>query len=134
MKTYIREIYDKDIERANEWLKAWGLNPLDERMYPTTGLALCEEDTHEVLYVGFVWCSNSQMAMIGFVTRNFNYKKKLPKQTRKIFMNDLTYYASGLGYHFVITWTDNQFLVGDFKKLGYTETSNKVSELILKIE
>ncbi|MDV3882905.1 hypothetical protein CMU04_06180 [Elizabethkingia anophelis] len=132
MELELREIESVDIPVVNNWLKQWKLNKLDEGMYPDTGLVLQDAFTKEGIYMGFVWCSNSKMAMIGFITRNPNYKNKLPKQTREKFIADLSSYSRGLGFTHVITWTDNKLLINDFKNLGYTETSDKVSELITK--
>ena len=118
-----------DAEMANEWLGGWKFNPLPIELYPSTGLVMSSEDGNPI-YVGFVWTSNSGMAQIGFVTRNPFYKTKLPKDTRKQFLHDLKEYAHSLGYPYVITWTENKNLIGDFVELGFRETSNRVSELI----
>lgn len=118
-----------DAEMANEWLVGWKYNPLPIELYPSTGLVMLSDDDNPI-YVGFVWTSNSGMAQIGFVTRNPFYKTKLPKDTRKDFLCQLKDYAHSLGYPYVITWTENKGLVGDFVDLGFRETSNKVSELI----
>lgn len=118
-----------DAEMANEWLGGWKFNPLPIELYPSTGLVMSSDDGNSI-YVGFVWTSNSGMAQIGFVTRNPFYKAKLPKETRKQFLHELKEYAHSLGYPYVITWTENKNLIGDFVDLGFRETSNKVSELI----
>ncbi|MDR2207177.1 MAG: hypothetical protein LBE36_13595 [Flavobacteriaceae bacterium] len=123
-----------DAEMVNDWLKGWKKNSLDVGMYPETGLVLFNQTDETPVYAGFVWIPNtSNMAMIGFVTRNPFYKKKLPKNTREKFLNMLIWLCKELGKEYVITWTDNQALVSDFKKLGLTETSNKCSELLAKI-
>lgn len=118
-----------DAVMANEWLLGWNFNPLPIELYPSTGLAMLTLDG-EPIYVGFIWTSNSGMAQIGFITRNPFNKIKLPTDTRKDFLNELKEYAHGLGYPYVITWTENKNLVGDFKDLGFRETSDKCSELI----
>lgn len=123
-----RELQNGDAEMANEWLSGWRYNPMPIQMYPDSGLVLVNSKNIPV-YVGFVWKSNSSLAQLGFITRNPNVKK-LPKDTRKDFLQQLKDYAHSLGFEFVITWTENKFLVNDFVELGFRETSNKVSELI----
>lgn len=118
-----------DAEMANQWLEGWKYNPLPVEMYPDKGLVLLNSENDPV-YVGFVWTSNSGLAQLGFITRNPFNKTKLPKNTRKEFLQSLKEYAQSLGYPYVITWTENKFLVDDFKELGFRETSNKCSELI----
>ena len=131
MSFQTRELRESNADAlmANEWLVGWEFNPLPIELYPSTGLAMLSEDG-EAVYVGFVWTSNSGMAQIGFVTRNPFIKTKLPKDTRKQFLHELKEYAHSLGYPYVITWTENKNLVGDFIDLGFRETSNKCSELI----
>lgn len=118
-----------DAEIANQWLEGWKYNPLPVEMYPDKGLVLLDSKENAV-YVGFVWTSNSGLAQLGFITRNPFNKTKLPKNIRKEFLQSLKDYAISLGYPYVITWTENKFLVDDFKELGFRETSNKCSELI----
>ena len=122
-----------EAEMANDWLEGWGKIRLDVDMYPETGLVLYNAVDGVPIYMGFVWIpETSNMAMIGFITRNPFYKAKLPKGLRKEFNQRLVTYCKELGKKVVITWTDNPFLVSDFKELGLVETSNKCSELIGK--
>lgn len=128
-----KEITDKDIDLVGEWLKGWHLTPIERSNYPDTGLVLFDKVSGESIYMGFVWCTNSKLAQIGFVTRNPFFKTKLPKDTRKKFLFELIGYAKSLGFTTVMTWAENQLLVNDFKELGMLETSDKCSELIAKI-
>lgn len=125
-----REITEGDVRTVQQWLEGWGMHPIEAGMYPSTGLLLYEKKKLTPIYMGFVWTSNSRMAQVGFITRNPFFKEKLPRGVRKDFVLGLIQYTKDLGYEYVITWTDNSFLVGDFKALGMTETSNRCSELI----
>lgn len=123
-----RTLQQGDAEMANEWLFGWNRQALPLNMYPDSGLVCLNEDKKPV-YVGFIWKSNSGLAQLGFITRN-PYVRKLPKNTRKDFLQKLKEQAHLMGFEFVITWTENKLLVEDFKELGFRETSNKCSELI----
>ena len=128
-----RLIQKTDLPIVNNWLHDWKLNKLDEDMYPNDGLVV-EDEYGNGVYAGFIWIPNSSnMAMIGFITRNPNYKTKLPKTLRTEFVSRLMARCKELGKSVIITWTDNSFLVNDFKVNGMVETSNKCSELIIKI-
>ncbi|WP_294202991.1 hypothetical protein [uncultured Chryseobacterium sp.] len=125
-----RPLQNGDADLANEWLKGWrNHQSLPVTMYPTTGLVLIDENGKEV-FIAFIWVSNSKMMQIGFITRNPDVKK-LPKETRFNFLHDVRRYCHDLGGKHLITWTNNKFLIEDFKRLGFVETSNKVSELII---
>lgn len=128
-----RFIEPKDIKTTNQWLVGWNMQALDESIFPTTGLVLYDEN--EDIYTGYVWMSNSKLAHIGFITRNpfYRNKKTINEQTRISFIDALISYARELGYTHAITWAENKFLVNDFKKLGFTETSQQCSELIVKL-
>ena len=134
LELYCRYLQEGDKEITNEWLEGWGKNRLDERMYPDTGLVMYNKEDGVSVYAGYVWIpETSNMAMIGFITRNPFYKNKLPKGIRKEFCNKLISLCKELGKTTVITWTDNKFLVGDFKEIGLAETSDSCSELIANI-
>lgn len=128
----IREVVESDFEMIAEWLIKWKLTPIERRMYSTDGYII-EDDDGNPLYSGFIWRSNSAMAMIGFVTRNPFVKIK-NKQTLKTFINELLLLCIEFGYEYVITWAESPFLVNEFKSFGMKETSNKCSELILKMK
>lgn len=133
LKLQYRKLEDGDIDMVNSWLLGWKLNPLPKGMYPETGLILYNDEDDESIYAGFVWKSNSKMAQIGFITRNPEYKVKLPKDTRKEFLKALIDYCKEMGFEYLITWAENPLLVKDFKEIGLVETSNRCSELIAKI-
>lgn len=128
-----RQIVKTDISEMGKWLLGWNKIPIEEGMYPETGIILYDNNTGNAIYAGFVWLSNSKLTQIGFVTRNPFFKTKLPRGTRKEFLKELINYAKSLGGDYLITWTEDAGLVKDFKEIGLAETSNKCSELIAKI-
>ena len=128
-----RQLEEGDVDNVNSWLEGWNSNQLPKGMYPDTGLVLYNEEDDQPIYAGFVWKSNSKMAQIGFITRNPEYKIKLPKDTRKEFLKALIDYCKEMGFEYLITWAENPLLVKDFKEIGLVETSNRCSELIAKI-
>ena len=130
----VRETTPEDIKSTNKWMLAWNKNEREEHLYPTKGLILEDTDTGEGIWAGYVWITNSAIAYIGFVTRNPNYSKnKIAKQNKENFLRELISYANKLGYSYITTWTEDPFLISDYKKIGFTETSDKTSEFILKI-
>ena len=134
MELYIRYLEHGDIDEVGKWLQGWGKTPIEKGMYPTRGLVMYDRDSGNSVYMGFVWSSDSEMAMIGFVTRNPFFKTKIPSGIRKEFLHKLIIYAKQLGFKYVCTWAESQFLVNDFKEIGLIETSDKCSELLAKLE
>ena len=132
---YISEENIKEsIDTTNEWLIGWKKNRIDPDLFPTSGLIMEDTETGEEVFIGYTWFSNSKLAQIGFITRNPNYsKQKLAKQNKESFIRELISYCYKNGYNHIITWTDHPILIHDFKKIGFTETSDKTSELIIKI-
>lgn len=131
----IREVNPDDIITANKWRIDWGGLPLDAEMHPDTGLALIDTESNEIIYIGYTWFPmTSKMAQIGFIVRNKHYSnRKLAKQNKEPFIKELISYCFKNGYKYIVTWAENPILVADFKKIGFVETSNKTSELIVKI-
>ena len=134
LELHTRYLEKGDIQLAGDWLEGWKLTRIAKGMYPDRGLVLYNKEDGEPIYMGFIWTSNSQMFMIGFVTRNPFYKVKLPKGVRKEFLWELIKYGEQLGYSYVSTWAEDKGLVNDFKELGLTETSNNVSELFARLK
>lgn len=128
----IREVVESDFEMIADWLVKWKLTPIEREMYSTDGYII-EDDEGNPLYSGFIWRSNSGIAMVGFITRN-PFVKIRNKQTLRIFINELLLLCKSFGYKYIMTWAESPFLTKRFKSFGMIETSNKCSELILKIK
>lgn len=86
-----------------------------------------------MLYIGYVWESDSEMAMVGFITRNTKARTSI-KNARRIFVQELINYASMLGFKYIASWCADEGLKKDFRDIGFTETSNKVSEFFAEIK
>ena len=128
-----RHIKEEDFENIEKWLKFWKPNDIFIRdMYPSTGLVIYDSYTNTDLYAGFVWLTNSKLAPIGFTVRN-PFTKIKNKQTLKLLINGLFLYAKELGYDYVISEAESEHLKNVFESLGMINTSNGVSEYIIKI-
>ena len=128
-----RHIKEEDFENIEKWLKFWKPNDIFIRdMYPSTGLVIYDSYTNTDLYVGFVWLTNSKLAPIGFTVRN-PFTKIKNKQTLELLINGLFLYAKELGYEYIMTWAESEHLKNVFESLGMINTSNGVSEYIIKI-
>ncbi len=132
MLTY-RHIKEEDFENIEKWLKFWKPNDVFIRdMYPSTGLVIYDSYTNTDLYAGFVWLTNSKLAPIGFTVRN-PFTKIKNKQTLELLISGLFLYAKELGYDYVISEAESEHLKNVFESLGMINTSNGVSEYIIKI-
>ena len=128
-----RHIKEEDFENIEKWLKFWKPNDIFIRdMYPSTGLVIYDSYTNTDLYVGFVWLTNSKLAPIGFTVRN-PFTKIKNKQTLELLISGLFLYAKELGYDYVISEAESEHLKNVFESLGMINTSNGVSEYIIKI-
>ena len=128
-----RHVKEEDFENIEKWLKFWKPNDIFIRdMYPSTGLVIYDSYTNTDLYVGFVWLTNSKLAPIGFTVRN-PFTKIKNKQTLELLISGLFLYAKELGYDYVISEAESEHLKNVFESLGMINTSNGVSEYIIKI-
>lgn len=128
-----RHIKEEDFENIEKWLKFWKPNDIFIRdMYPSTGLVIYDSYTNTDMYAGFVWLTNSKLAPIGFTVRN-PYTKIKNKQTLELLISGLFLYAKELGYDYVISEAESEHLKNVFESLGMINTSNGVSEYIIKI-
>ena len=130
-----RTTLPEDIDTVNDWLVKRKMHRIANELYPPTGIIMQDEETGEGIYAGFVWRTDSKLFPVGFITKNPDYKKtKRDEQTTEIFIRQLLLLARDMGCTHVVTWTENPSLVKCFKEdLGFTEASNRTSELIAKI-
>ena len=73
-KTYLID-RSEAILLSQKWISQWGKVPIKEGMYGNIAVAIENEDG-EIMYVGFIWESPTEMAMIGFITRNPKVRSK----------------------------------------------------------
>lgn len=130
-----RTTIPEDIQTVNDWLEGWKMHRLSDELFPPTGIIMQDEVSGEGVYAGYVWKTESKLYPVGFITRNPKYRKSnKAEQTDEIFIRQLLLFARDLGCTHIITWAETPTLVKCFKeKFGFTETSNKTSELIAKI-
>lgn len=127
----IRKVVEEDFSMIEQWQLDWNQYPRQRNMYPTTGYIV--ESDGVPLYCGFIWKSDSAMAMIGFITRNPKAKVK-DKQTLKRFIHDLYLRCYEMGFTMVATWAQSPFLKKEFRELGMTETSETCSEFFINLK
>lgn len=120
------------IKTANQWIMEWGKVPIRTGMYGNIALALLDENK-QIVYLGFIWESPTEMAMIGFVTRNKNIRVT-DKSIRRKFIEELILHVKKLGYRYVASWVADAGLKKDLRDIGCTETSNSVSEFFAEIK
>lgn len=110
----------------------WGKVPIRTGMYGNIALALLDENK-QMVYLGFIWESPTEMAMIGFITRNKNIRVT-DKSIRRKFIEELILHVKKLGYRYVASWVSDAGLKKDLRDIGCTETSNSVSEFFAEIK
>ncbi|MGK6342839.1 hypothetical protein ACMGDK_11405 [Chryseobacterium sp. DT-3] len=132
----VRKFQESDFVTIEKWLKWWSPGKeFNRQTYPDTGLIMYDEESGTEIYSGFIWTSNSKMAMIGFISRNPFYKNKAIdfQQTLREFIGALFLSVKELGYDYVITWAEHSNLKKEFREIGMLEAGTNVSEFITKI-
>ena len=120
------------IALSQKWIEDWGKIPIKKGMYGNIAMAI-ENDNGEIIYVGFIWESQTEMAMIGFITRNPNVRSKI-KNLRRILIESMIAHIKKLGYQYISSWCADSGLKKDFLEIGCVETSNTVSEFFAELK
>ena len=120
------------IKLSQQWILDWGKIPMKEGMYGNIALAVKDSEDN-IIYVGFIWESPTEMAMIGFITRNRKVKSHY-KNLRKKFIEDIIIHIQKLGYRYISSWAADLGLKKDFLSIGCVETSNTVSEFFAELK
>lgn len=130
-KTYVID-RNEAILLSQKWIEDWGKTPIKTGMYGNIAMA-AENENGNLIYVGFIWESPTEMAMIGFITRNPNVKSKI-KNLRKILIESMISHIQKLGYRYISSWCADLGLKRDFLEIGCVETSNTVSEFFAELK
>ena len=123
---------EEAITHSQKWIEDWGKVPIKEGMYGNIAMAI-ENEKGEIIYVGFIWESPTEMAMIGFITRNPKVRSKI-KNLRKILIESMIAHIQKLGYRYISSWCADSGLKKDFLEIGCVETSNTVSEFFAELK
>jgi len=127
----VRWLKENDYETLVKWWKDYDWNPIDKSVLPNNGLSGLMITKDEIdICAGFLYTSNSKMAMVEFIISNKDYKKRDKILALDLLINELTEIAKRNGYKVVLTNLINKGLKKLFLKNGYEKGDENILQLI----
>ncbi|QDP58457.1 MAG: hypothetical protein Unbinned6046contig1000_26 [Prokaryotic dsDNA virus sp.] len=120
--------YDKHLVK---WWKAWGWKPIPRDFLPedaTSGLMVTKGDQN--ICAGFLYLTNSKVALTEFVISNKQYKEKDRKEAIELLIDCIIELADKNGYKYAHVILKNESLLNKYLDAGYVLSDRKVTEMI----
>jgi hypothetical protein len=129
-----RKLKEEDYDLLVSWWKQWRWTapPRDFLPQNGTGGVMIEKDGKQVV-AGFIYLTNSAVAWSEFIISNFDYKESDRHEAIKFLISELSRIAQDCGAKYVYTVVKNQSLQKLYQEIGYTNGSQKVTEMFLKL-
>ena len=129
-----RKLKEEDYDLLVSWWKQWRWTapPRDFLPQNGTGGVMIEKDGKQVV-AGFIYLTNSAVAWSEFIISNFDYKESDRHEAIKFLISELSRISQDCGAKYVYTVVKNQSLQKLYQEIGYTNGSQKVTEMFLKL-
>lgn len=118
-----------------DWWKDWGWTPPPKDFLPDNGKGgMMILDGDIPVCAGYIYLTNSNVALIEFIVSNKDYRKKPQrKNAMGLLIETLTNLSKRNGAKYCYTLLKNQSLIRTFKLLGYVPGDSDTYEMIKKL-
>jgi len=131
-KLIFRPLNKEDYEIICGWWKWWRWPVLPKTALPNSGEGgFMVEKNNIPIVSGFLYISNSKMAMLEWIVSNPKYKENDRKEAIELLINQVEIFCKDLDVKHIITLGRNKHLIETHRKLGW-HVDNKTSYEIIK--
>lgn len=129
MEFSVRAIESGDYEDTLvKWWKDWGWEAPPKDFLPDTGVMVSKGDVD--VCAGFIYFTNSNVALTEFVVSNRDYKEKDRGEALDLLIDCISELAEENDYKYAHVILKNKSLLGRYKEAGYLESDTNVIEMI----
>ncbi len=133
-KLMFRPLNKKDYETICKWWKWWRWPELPRTALPNNGEGGFMVEKNSIPIVsGFLYISNSKMAMLEWIVSNPDYREKDRQKAIELLINKVESFCKDLGVKHVITLGRNEHLIETHRKLGWLVDKKQSYEIIKTI-
>lgn len=114
-----------------KWWKAWGWEPIPRDFLPedaTSGLMVSKGEQN--ICAGFLYLTNSKVALTEFVVSNKEYKDADRAEAIQLLLDCIIQLADENGYKYAHVILKNKSLVNKYLDAGYIKSDSEVLEMI----
>ena len=129
MKFNIRAVVEGDYESILvKWWKDWGWTPPPKDFLPETGLIVNKDGVD--ICAGFIYLTNSKVALTEFVVSNKEYKESDRSDALQFLLDCILVLAEDSGCKYAHVILKNKSLLKKYKASGYIVSDDNVTEMI----
>jgi len=136
MNLTINLLSDTDYDNLlSKWWEDWGMTPVPKGFLPLDGLGgMIVYDGDIPVCAGFLYLTNSKVALVNWVVSNKQYRGKEKRTTAIEFLIlSLVEWAKRMNVEWVYTHIKSNKLEDHFVNVGFNKSCNYSSELIKKL-
>ncbi|QDP59030.1 MAG: hypothetical protein GOVbin1678_72 [Prokaryotic dsDNA virus sp.] len=117
------------------WWKDWGWEAPLKDFLPQNGTGgLMVLDGENPVCAGFIYMTNSKVALVEWVISNKNYRKNPERQEAlELLIKSLTNICKDLGSNYTYALLKHKGLIETYEKVGYTQGDSYTKEMIKKL-
>jgi len=133
-KLIFRPLREEDYKIICAWWKWWRWPVLPRTALPNNGKGgFMVEKNNIPIVSGFLYISNSEMAMLEWIVSNPYYKESDRKEAIELLINKVEDFCKGVDVKHIITLGRNKHLIETHKKLGWHVDPTPSYEIIKNI-
>lgn len=134
MELSLRALKESDYEDMCSWWKWWRWPEISKATLPMNGMGGLMVYKDEILIAaGFLYLTNSNVALIEFIVSNPNYRQSDRKDALEVLIMGLEDVARSQGRDTIVSFARNKSLMNIHEKLNYTVDKNPSYEISKKI-
>jgi hypothetical protein len=129
-----RSLREEDYNIICGWWKWWKWPALPKTALPNNGKGgFMVEKNNIPIVSGFLYISNSKMAMLEWIVSNPYYRESDRKEAIELLINKVEDFCKDIDVKHIITLGRNKHLIQTHKKLGWTVDKTPSYEIIKNI-
>jgi len=127
----VRQLNDSDYETLHKWWTEWGWTPPPKDFLPMngTGGLMVTKDGRDIC-AGFLYMTNSKVALTEFVVSDKEYKEKDRHDALQFLIDSICALAEDSGFKYAHVILKNLSLKKKYEASGYIDSDKNVIEMI----
>ena len=129
-----RALNENDYKTIKEWWKWWKWSVIPKDSLPDNGKGgFMVEKNNQSIVCGFLYITNSKVALLEWVVSNPEYKEKDRGEAIELLIDRIEEVCKSLNYKYIFTMGRNKHLIETHRKLGWVVDKKSSYEITKKL-
>jgi len=130
-----RYLKEEDWDLLSSWWKWWRWSSNNDKdFFPDNGTCgIMIEKNGTPIVAGFIYYTNSKVALLEWIISNPRYKQSDRKQAIELLITEAEQIVKEKGYKYMFSTVRNKHLINTHEKLGWTVDKNPSHEITKKL-